>query len=101
MAVFENCTIDFPHPKKMLAEKPNFHPGFKMSEIPSDSTWGAHDPAIFKDPETGYYYAYCTHYIFYRSKDMINWENMGKIMEKPPKDAIEWTRSKDMWAPDY
>ena len=36
MAVFENCTIDFPHPKKMLAEKPNFHPGFKMSEIPSD-----------------------------------------------------------------
>lgn len=100
MAVFENCTIDFPHPKKMLAEKPNFHPGFKMSEIPSDSTWGAHDPAIFKDPETGYYYVYCTHYIFYRSKDMINWENMGKIMEKPPKDAIEWTRSKDMWAPD-
>lgn len=100
MAVFENCTIEFPHPEKLPAGKPEFHPGFRSSELPKDSVWLAHDPAIFKDPESGYYYAYCTHYKFYRSKDMITWESMGKLMEAPPEDAVEWTRSKDMWAPD-
>lgn len=100
MAVFENCMIEFPHPEKAPAGKPAFHPGFHDSELPKDSVWLAHDPAIFKDPESGYYYAYCTHYKFYRSKDMITWENMGKLMEAPPEDAVEWTHSKDMWAPD-
>ncbi len=100
MAVFEDCNIQFPHPEKPPAGKPEFHPGFHPSEVPEDSVWFAHDPAIFKDPDSGYYYAYCTHYVYYRSRDLINWENRGKVMESVPKEAEEWTHSKDMWAPD-
>jgi arabinan endo-1,5-alpha-L-arabinosidase len=100
MAVFENCEIEFPYVDRAPVGKPEFHPGFDPKEIPGDSVWFAHDPAIFKDEGTGYYYAYCTHYVYYRSRDLIHWENMGKVMEEPPVEAVEWTHSKDMWAPD-
>ena len=35
-----------------------------------------------------------------RSHDMIVWETLGKAVEKPPKEAIDWTGSDAIWAPD-
>lgn len=43
---------------------------------PEDSdatTFGAHDPTIFKDPAGGKYWAYSTHNLVYESDDLINW----------------------------
>ena len=63
--------------------------------------WGAHDPAIYQDPVSGDYFAYCTHRNIYRSPDLINWRHIGRIMEdETPKDAFAWTKSNGLWAPD-
>jgi len=100
MAVFKCTNIIFPHPVSVPPAKPQIGPGFRPDKLPRESLWGAHDPAIYKDPKTGNYYAYCTHYTFYRSQDLISWERIGRIMEEPPREAVLWTKSKDMWAPD-
>jgi len=92
--------ITFPCLKQAPLAKPEFKPGFRLSDLPKESLWGAHDPAIYKDPVTGIYYAYCTHYTYYRSRDLISWENAGRIMKEPPQFAMDWTKSGDMWAPD-
>ena len=60
----------------------------------------SHDPAIFHDPTSGNYYTYCTGAIARRSKDLIHWEYLGKVVEDVPKEAAEWTGSHDIWAPD-
>ncbi len=36
-------------------------------------TYGAHDPTIFKDPESGKYYAYSSHNLIFESEDLVNW----------------------------
>lgn len=35
-----------------------------------------------------------------RSHDMITWETLKRAVEEPPKEAINWTGSKAIWAPD-
>ena len=61
--------------------------------------WGAHDPAIFKDPVSKEYFAYCTHRNVYRSADLITWQRSQPLNEVP--DAVyTWTKSRDLWAPD-
>ena len=63
--------------------------------------WGAHDPAIYRDPVSGDYFAYCTHRSIYRSPDLINWRHIGRIMEEvTPEEAFAWTGSNGLWAPD-
>lgn len=62
--------------------------------------WMTHDPAIFRDEESGYYYIYCTGAICQRSKDLIHWEMVGKVVEEPPLESSEWVGGKDIWAPD-
>lgn len=62
--------------------------------------WGAHDPAIYHDPFSGDYFAYCTHQNVYRSPDLIEWRHIGKIIEETPDEAFAWTNSNGLWAPD-
>lgn len=62
--------------------------------------WGAHDPAIFRDPVSGEYFAYCTHQNVYRSPDLISWTRTGRIIEETPEEAFAWTNSHGLWAPD-
>ena len=59
-----------------------------------------HDPAIFRDPVSKNYYIYSTNAQCKRSKDLLNWENLGKIVDKPPQESIAWTKSVAIWAPD-
>ncbi len=62
--------------------------------------WGAHDPAVFRDPETGEYFAYCTHKNVYRSADLIKWSDVPGVFGEVPDEAFSWTGSRGMWAPD-
>ena len=62
--------------------------------------WMTHDPAIYKDPQTGYYYIYCTGAVCRKSADLIHWETVGKVVEAPPKESVEWVGGEDIWAPD-
>lgn len=59
-----------------------------------------HDPAIFRDPESGNYYIYSTGALCRRSADLLHWENLGKVVSAPPEEAAAWTGSHDIWAPD-
>ncbi len=38
------------------------------------TTFGAHDPTVFKDPVSGKYYAYSSHNLVYESSDLIHWK---------------------------
>ncbi len=62
--------------------------------------WGAHDPAIYRDPVSRDYFAYCTHQNVYRSPDMLSWRHIGGIIDETPADAFAWTHSNGLWAPD-
>ena len=80
--------------------KPTLVPGEEDREALSKGLWMSHDPAIFFDPVSENYYTYCTGAIARRSKDLIHWEYLGKVVEDVPKEAAEWTGSHDIWAPD-
>ncbi|MCD7776700.1 MAG: arabinan endo-1,5-alpha-L-arabinosidase [Firmicutes bacterium] len=62
--------------------------------------WGAHDPAIYRDPTTGDYFAYCTHQNVYRSPDLVSWRHIGNIIDETPEEVFAWTKSHGLWAPD-
>ena len=62
--------------------------------------WGAHDPAIYRDPVSGNYFAYCTHQNVYSSPDLISWQHIGNIIDETPEEAFAWTNSHGLWAPD-
>lgn len=100
MADFQNCNIEFPAPPPVPAAKPVFIPGEKPKEQDKSSLWGSHDPAIYRDPVSGNYYTYCTGAIARRSVDMIRWENIGKVVENPPKESSDWVGDNGIWAPD-
>ncbi len=100
-----NNTIDnayiFPNEPKKLVEKPIFTPGVRPSDpFPSDTLWGIHDPAIYKDPVSNLYYIYTTGAMCHESKDLITWERIGKVVEKPHEDSIKWVGDEGIWAPD-
>ncbi|GFP74511.1 arabinan endo-1,5-alpha-L-arabinosidase [Clostridium fungisolvens] len=100
MAKFKECDIKFPSKPPVLIAKPEFKPGEESKEQDKFSLWGAHDPAIYHDPLSGNYYTYCTGAIARKSVDMITWENIGKVVENPPKESIEWVGDTGIWAPD-
>lgn len=62
--------------------------------------WMTHDPAIFRDPKSGNYYIYSTGALCRRSRDLLHWENLGKVVSDPPEESVTWTKSHDIWAPD-
>lgn len=80
-------------PKSVLKKKPK-------QEDASLGLWLTHDPAIYQDEMTGNYYIYCTGGICQRSKDLLHWEKVGKVVEAPPKESSDWVGGKDIWAPD-
>lgn len=96
---FMNNNIHFPAEPKHPAPKPVFKDG-KPEPFPADSLWLTHDPAIYHDPVSGNYYIYSTDARGLRSKDLINWERIGKITDKPPKEAFEHVGTNNIWAPD-
>ena len=59
-----------------------------------------HDPAIFYDEVSGNYYTYSTGAICQKSKDLVHWQEIGKVVERLPQESVEWTGSEDIWAPD-
>ncbi len=91
----------YPQEPNHPVPKPVFQPGVRPDgPPPAASLWGAHDPAIYKDPISGNYYIYCTGAMCHRSKDLINWERIGKVVEEPPQESFEWVGGKAIWAPD-
>ena len=58
--------------------------------------WLTHDPAIYQDEASGYYYIYGTDAISQKSKDLIHWEMVGKIVEEPPAESQEWVGTKNI-----
>lgn len=89
------------YPKKPPKEPPKSVLKRKPKRLDSSlGLWLTHDPAIYQEEETGYYYIYCTEAVCQRSKDLIHWEMVGKVVEKPPVESSEWVGGDAIWAPD-
>src|SRR5690625_4221470 len=95
---------------------------FNVNKIPKDklydeeienneSLWtinNAHDPAIFKDGD--WYYVFSTDaqvggtfkagVQVRKSRDLMNWEWVGRAFSGVPESAKEWTGAGGLWAPD-
>lgn len=67
-----------------------------------------HDASIIKVDD--WYYAFSTDYMvgaqptpgiqIRKSKDLINWEFVGRVFEQVSQEAWEWTKGTIFWAPD-
>lgn len=78
------------------------------------AAWGflnAHDPSIFFDEASGYYYIYSTDLQkgmlaqsgcqIRRSRDLVDWEFVGWAMpDGLPADVGAWVSPRSLWAPD-
>lgn len=95
-----NTQIIYPNEPKRPAPKPVFKKGHPPEPYPSDSLWLTHDPAIYHDPVSLNYYVYGTEGKCLRSKDMITWERLGKVVDSVPKEAFEHVGTEHIWAPD-
>jgi len=105
MATFTDTKIQFPSEPPKPLPKPEFPrrrpaPGEARPVPDPKSLWGSHDPAIYHDPVTGYYYTYCTGATGRRSRDMLEWENIGQVCAEPPQESSDWVGAKSIWAPD-
>lgn len=87
------------YPQKPPAEPPK-PKHLKEGKREYEGLWMTHDPAIFRDPASKNYYIYSTGAICKRSTDLIHWETIGKVVEAPPAESVQWTGSRDIWAPD-
>ncbi len=78
------------------AKEANITNVYKASDLE-----GVRDPYIFADAKSGYYYLQLRDFNcglkVYRSKDLENWENLGRSFVLP-KDF--WGKSDICWAPD-
>lgn len=100
MATFQNSTLSFPAKPKDPVPMPKMEKPDPSKKPDKMSLWGSHDPAIYHDPVSGNYYTYCTGAIARRSTDMITWETIGKVVENPPKESMDWVGDTAIWAPD-
>ncbi|WP_204524682.1 arabinan endo-1,5-alpha-L-arabinosidase [Litchfieldia alkalitelluris] len=67
-----------------------------------------HDAALIKADD--WYYAFSTDYMvgatptpgiqIRKSKDLIQWEFVGRVFDQVPSEAWEWTNGNTFWAPD-
>lgn len=89
--------IHYPQKPPVQPPKPELIPGGSR-DLPG--LWMTHDPAVFYDTEREAYYIYSTGALCRRSKDLLHWENLGKVVNDPPAESVEWTKSHDIWAPD-
>lgn len=92
----EKMAIQYPTQPEKQPAKPigKIEPGTELG------LWFTHDPAIYQDDVTGNYYIYGTGAKCQKSKDLVHWEKVGRVVEQPPAEAVEWTGGKDIWAPD-
>ncbi len=70
----------------------------------------SHDPAIFYDEKSKYYYTYGTDTAprfrdgiggqIRRSKDLVHFEYIGTAVREIPKEVKELTNVRNIWAPD-
>lgn len=85
--------------------------GYEETKSEGESLWtvnNVHDPAIFKDKD--WYYVFSTDAqvsgVFKpglqirKSKDLINWQWVGRAFDDIPEPAQKWTGAKGLWAPD-
>ncbi|ADL52248.1 family 43 glycosylhydrolase [Clostridium cellulovorans] len=93
-------------------QEPNEPLLYDVENINNDAAWGTsntHDPSIFKDGE--WYYVFSTDYKVggatgvglqvRKSKDLINWQWVGRAFTEIPGAAKAWaTGAENMWAPD-
>ena len=86
------------YPQKPPIEPPKPEHLTQNRDLPG--LWMTHDPAIYHDPISQNYYIYSTGAICKRSKDLLNWESLGKVVNDPPEESVNWTKSNDIWAPD-
>lgn len=86
------------YPQKPPAEPPKPEHLTQNRDLPG--LWMTHDPAIYHDPVSQNYYIYSTGAICKRSKDLLHWESLGKVVNDPPEESVNWTKSHDIWAPD-
>ncbi|MBR2223474.1 MAG: arabinan endo-1,5-alpha-L-arabinosidase [Christensenellaceae bacterium] len=91
----------------MMAKYPLIYPKAPPAEPPmpqkheeAEGLWGAHDPAIYRDPVSKDYFLFCTRQLVFRSGDMIHWERLGKFIEETPTEVFAWTGADGLWAPD-
>lgn len=69
-------------------------------------TFNTHDPHIFKDEQTGFYYIYSTDLgkpgiHIRKSSDLIYWEYVGTGFKNGvPEEANKWSQAQGLWAPD-
>jgi len=95
---------------------------FNIDEIPKDKSYNekieanvslwttnnVHDPALFRDGD--WYYVFSTDaqvggtfkpgIQIRKSKDLMNWQWVGRAFDDVPDTAREWTGAKGLWAPD-
>ncbi len=90
---------DIHYPKQPPAEpaKPKHIP---PGERDLPGLWMTHDPAVYYDAGNRSYYLYCTGAVCKKSKDLLHWESLGKVVADPPEESVAWTQSHDIWAPD-
>lgn len=83
----------------------------KKETIKDESLWtieNVHDPAIYKDGE--WYYVFSTDaqingpfkpgIQIRKSRDLLNWQWVGRAFSEIPEDAKEWTGAGGLWAPE-
>ncbi|MBO5488442.1 MAG: arabinan endo-1,5-alpha-L-arabinosidase [Eubacterium sp.] len=92
-----NNDIKYPVSPPIQPPRTIFDHKFKPEDL---GLWLTHDPAIYQDDVTGEYFIYGTDAICQRSKDLITWERVGKIVEEPPQESQDWVGTKNIWAPD-
>lgn len=84
---------------------------YEETKSDDESLWSVnnvHDPAIFKDGD--WYYVFSTDaqvsgefkpgIQVRKSRDLINWQWVGRAFSEVPKSAEKWTGAKGLWAPE-
>ena len=76
-----------------MTKYPKKPPGEREKEILKDLSpdqsedcglWMTHDPAIYQDTDSGWYYIYCTGAVARRSRDLIHWEKIKTKLSYVP-----------------
>lgn len=96
----------YDHSRTMEEIKASFleyknEPGFCGDDKADEKEeYWVHDPAIYEDEEHQCFYLYCTGAQGWKSKDLIHWDPLDRVVESVPKEARDWTNSDAIWAPD-
>lgn len=76
-------------------------PGFCGDmEAESEVEYFVHDPAIYEDADRGRYYMYTTEGRGWTSGDLVHWDSLDRVVPMVPAEALDWTGSEAIWAPD-